>query len=65
MQEELQWGELSVGEERRKWERGGRVKEGEQEWDKVYFFLSLVPRPSPNFPSLAVQLSGSWVRAWE
>ena len=31
---------------------------------------SLVPKPSPSFPSLAVHLTvlqatGSWVRAWE
>ena len=33
-------------------------------------FISLVPRPSPSFSSLAVrftvlQATGSWVRAWE
>ena len=36
----------------------------------IWHSYSLIPRPSPSFPSLAVsltvlQVNGSWVKAWE
>ena len=66
------WG----GEERRdKMERSKRKrvkrKEKQAETHIMNFLkISLVPRPSASFPSLAVKLSilqgtESWVRAWE